>query len=398
MSKTSIILTLIFLPIALYAGNYSVKVNEQITINNTATAPAGYITHVFYTFTDPNDAKYISISSNPQDGYATITGISPKSAIKIEVTYCYTYTGTYDNNKHVGHGTYYDYITVVGGVKPKSIKIEPENATMKVGETIALRATPTPTSATAIYTWGYISTLGNPYAFDLIYENETAYITAKRSGTLYVVLQSDNGLTSTSCVKATEDTEPTELEEIKFLSDKYDIFVNEEKNLTYRLLPTGASAKLTWKSSNEKIVTVTSTGRVKGISSGKARISLKAENGVSADIDVYVNNVPEKIIVPESITVCVGYEYTLTPELEPMNSRTEYNWRSDNTSIATIDSYGRIITKQKGTCTILVSTSNGLEGAVLLHVADLDNCIEHRNAKARVNKIKSIVNRTLIYK
>lgn len=401
MSKTKLFLALLFLPTALYAGKYSVKVNEQITIYSTATPPAGYITHVFYTLTDPKDAEYISISSNPEDGYAIITGRSPKSSIKIEVTYCYTYLGTYDNKTHVGHGTYYDYITVTGAPKPNSIRIEPDNVTMNVGETITLKAVPTPTNATANYTWGIISTLGRPSAFDLKYENEIAYLTAEREGYIYIVLESDNGYTSIAYVRAVEggaNSGPINLEEIKFLSDRFDVFVGEEKSITYKLLPAGASAKLTWKSSNEKIATVTSTGQIKGINAGKTRISLTAENGVFAEVDVYVNNKPERIITPETVTVCTGYEYTITPILEPKDSKTEYKWASDNTNIATIDNNGRIITRQEGICTITVSTSNGLKETIQLNVVNMNNRIEHRNAKARVNRIKSIVNRTLIYK
>ena len=71
--------------------------------------------------------------------------------------------------------------------------------------------------------------------FDLKYNNETAYITAKKEGSLYVVLQSDNGLTSTAYVKAVEEGEDSQsiiIEEIKFSSDKFEIFVEEKKRLT----------------------------------------------------------------------------------------------------------------------------------------------------------------------
>lgn len=401
MGKPKLLLALLLLPITLYAGNYSVKINDQITIYNTATPPAGYITHVFYSLTNPNDAEYISISNNSQDGYAIITGKKTKSSIKIEVTYCYTYLGTYDNNYHVGHGTYYDYITVVGAPEPSSIKIEPSNTTMNVGETITLRATSSPTNAITNYTWGVVTTLGKPYAFDLKYNNETVYITAKKEGNLYVVLQSDNGLTSTAYVKAVEEGEDSKsiiIEEIKFSSDKFEIFVEEKKRLTYELLPKGASGKLTWKSSDEKVATITPTGEVEGISAGKARISLTAENGTSAEVDIFVNSKPEKMFTPEVITVCTGYEYTITPILEPQLSKTEYKWSIDNIDIATIDKNGRITTKKEGECTIVVSTSNGIKNTILLNVVNKNNSIEHRNAKVRVNKIKSIVNRTLIYK
>ena len=92
------------------AGQYSVKTGETTNIYCKADAPSGgWITHAFYELVDPNDAQYLALYSHSSDLYATVTGISPKSSVKIQVTYAYSYRGSYDQKVHVGNA-------LVGGI------------------------------------------------------------------------------------------------------------------------------------------------------------------------------------------------------------------------------------------------------------------------------------------
>lgn len=60
-----------------------------------------------------------------------------------------------------------------------------------------------------------------------------------------------------------------------------------------------------------------------------------------------------------SLTLDVGKSYTLTKTVSPSNAATSYTWRSSNTSVATVDSNGKVTAKASGTATITVKTSNG---------------------------------------
>ena len=60
-----------------------------------------------------------------------------------------------------------------------------------------------------------------------------------------------------------------------------------------------------------------------------------------------------------SLTLDVGKSYTLTKTVSPSNAATSYTWRSSNTSVATVDSNGKVTAKASGTATIMVKTSNG---------------------------------------
>ena len=60
-----------------------------------------------------------------------------------------------------------------------------------------------------------------------------------------------------------------------------------------------------------------------------------------------------------SLTLDVGKSYTLTKTVSPSNAVTSYTWSSSNTSVATVDSNGKVTAKKSGTATITVKTSNG---------------------------------------
>ena len=60
-----------------------------------------------------------------------------------------------------------------------------------------------------------------------------------------------------------------------------------------------------------------------------------------------------------ALTLDVGKSYTLTKTVSPSNAVTSYTWSSSNTSVATVDSNGKVTAKKAGTATITVKTSNG---------------------------------------
>ena len=64
-------------------------------------------------------------------------------------------------------------------------------------------------------------------------------------------------------------------------------------------------------------------------------------------------------VSPSSLSLNVGNSYTLTKSVYPSNASTSYTWSSSNTSVATVDSNGKVTAKKAGTATITVKTSNG---------------------------------------
>ena len=70
-----------------------------------------------------------------------------------------------------------------------------------------------------------------------------------------------------------------------------------------------------------------------------------------------------------SLTLGVGETYTLTKSVTPSNASTSYTWSSSNTSVATVDSNGKVTAKKTGTANITVKTSNGKTATCKVTVA-----------------------------
>lgn len=378
---------------AVYADTYSVEVGKTATIYNTASAPAGTITNVFFSLADAADAEYLAIQYNSSDHKATVYGLKAKANIKVEVTYAYSYRGSYDGNMHVGHGTYYHYVTVKGGVTPTAISITPKDPQMYVGDTLELSAVLTPSNASTSYTWGTISGISTYGAFSLSCIGPKATVVAKKKGTLYVVAETANGLQAFCTIKAVDsDIEPTA---ISMNNTELDIAVGSSKRLKYTLTPSYASTDVTWSSSNENIATVNSSGRVDGVSSGRATITATTANGLSTSATVNVRPTPSAVSLVQSQTLYPGYSLALQPSFYPTDAMTTCKWSSSDTSVATVDANGSVTPKSTGTATVTVTTSENLTATCQITVQNAPTGLDYRNANVRIEAIKKLANESL---
>ena len=137
--------------------------------------------------------------------------------------------------------------------------------------------------------------------------------------------------------------------------------IGKTSNLRATVYPSNAAnKKCTWSSSNTRVATVDSNGKVTAKQVGTATITVKTANGKTASCNVTVQAVPTSVSLNKtSLTLDVSKSYTLTKTVSPSNAVTSYTWRSSNTSVATVDGNGKVTAKASGTATITVKTSNG---------------------------------------
>ena len=127
-------------------------------------------------------------------------------------------------------------------------------------------------------------------------------------------------------------------------------------------LAAGDSIK-SWKSSNTKIVKVSSKGKITAQSkTGKATVTVTLKSGKSAKITVTVQKgtvKTEKISgLPKSVSLKKGKKTTLKPVLTPLTSQEKITFTSSDKKVATVDSKGVITAKKKGTAKITVKSGS----------------------------------------
>ena len=127
---------------------------------------------------------------------------------------------------------------------------------------------------------------------------------------------------------------------------------------------------VSWKSSNEKIVKVSSQGKLTAISAGRATITASTSDRSlpsqkTATCQVTVKQAVQSIeMEARSIEIATGKSKRMSVTILPKNaSDQKVTWSSTNESVATVSSTGNIVGNSAGTCEILCTAADG-SGAI----------------------------------
>ena len=127
---------------------------------------------------------------------------------------------------------------------------------------------------------------------------------------------------------------------------------------------TASNKKVSWKSSNPKVASVSSSGVVTGKAGGTAIITCTAKDGsgVTASCTVTVTPIyPSGIKISKAaLALKTGKTATLKASVKPSNTDFKtVTWSSSNTAVATVDAKGRVKAIAPGTAVISAATSSG---------------------------------------
>ena len=160
-------------------------------------------------------------------------------------------------------------------------------------------------------------------------------------------------------------------EDAKVKLSKTKANIEKGKTLTLKatITPSDLPDKsVTWKSSNTKVATVTSAGKVKGIKAGTATITCTSNStGTKATCKVTVGYV--KLDQTEA-AVLKGKTVTLTATVYPSSlTDKSVTWKSSDTKVATVSSKGKVKGVKAGTATITcTSNATGLKATCAVNV------------------------------
>lgn len=219
-------------------------------------------------------------------------------------------------------------------------------------------------------------------------------ITAKQAGTATIYVRSNIGTNNGICVVTVKSIE------VQGVSLPVSATLTEGQSITLTpvLSPSNASTNFTWSTENSFIASVSSSGKVTGISAGTTVITVETANGKKASCSVTVKKTPSQpdgVFLPESLSIIEGYNYTLKPILSPEDAETTYTWASSNKKIAIVNSLGMLSAKGVGTCTVTVTTANKIFATCNITVTKSKTNIPPTIVKAKINRIDRIIQKTL---
>src|SRR5437879_6284477 len=251
-----------------------------------------------------------------------------------------------------------------------SVAVNPATASVQVGQTAQLTATPQDAS-------------GNPLSGRVVTwaSSNTAIATVNASGLVSAVAAGSATITATSEGKSgsaavTVTTVPVAA--VAVTPASLSVQVGQTAQLT--ATPQDANGNplsgrtVTWTSSNQAVATVNATGLVTGAAAGAATITATSE-GKSGTAAVTVTPVPvaSVAVTPASASIQTGgtIQLTATPKDangKPLTGRT-VAWTSANGAVATVSTSGLVTGVATGTTTI-TATSEGQSGTSSVAVSN----------------------------
>ena len=223
----------------------------------------------------------------------------------------------------------------------KSIKINNSKERLYIGDNYSLKVTINPNNATN-QSITFISSDNNVASID-----KNGRIVAKKEGTVTITAKSSNG--KISSFKLTIMSVP--VTQIIINKAEETISIGKSFNISTKILPSNATDQsLTYISNNNNVVTVDKNGKVTGIKPGKATITVKSNNGVTATCNVIVSDIlPQSISFKSlSLKLVEGESKSLDYSIKPDNATNKkLIWNSSNESIVTVNN-GIVTAKKSG--------------------------------------------------
>lgn len=385
------------------ASSYTVKKGSTMILKCTATPPSGgWITHAFFDLVDPNDAQYLGIQYNSSDCCATLYGLKAKSSIKVEVTYAYSYRGTYDNNIHVGHASYTDYITVSGPETSTSFKFrEGTPINIPAGGTRIIHVDFYPEgSEPDDFQFGFLSGFGSPFCFDAksvsgSYDIEiSADNRVGKSAIFLGYINNDQNTVKNATLNIVSSDEAVTPKSMKLSDEQVSLVEGDKKKLNVLFDPEDAWAETEFSSSDEKVATVSESGLITAIGVGTATITAKALN-LNATCVVTVKPKAKEFSVNSNINIASGYSYAIVPTTTPVDAYATYKLTSSNTNVVTVS--GMLIKGiRQGSATITVSSpETGTKHDIQVNVTYPAQGEDVRDAAKRVQAVKNLFYMTI---
>ncbi|WP_459481259.1 Ig-like domain-containing protein [Clostridium saccharoperbutylacetonicum] len=145
-------------------------------------------------------------------------------------------------------------------------------------------------------------------------------------------------------------------ESISLDKSTMNITEGDSQQISATITPVGG--QVTWKSSDPSVATVDSTGKVTGAKEGTCTITATTADGLTATCIVTVTKENKWISLNKASTnLTIDDSETLIATTTPAGISVK--WSSSDTSVATVDSNGKVTAIGAGTATITATTLDG---------------------------------------
>ena len=157
---------------------------------------------------------------------------------------------------------------------------------------------------------------------------------------------------------ASEVLEESIVEDIEVSDYKDEISVGETVELTTSIVPSDSTETITYSSGNKSVATITSAGKIEGISKGETTITISAGD-FSKTFNLKVRISAKDIKVrQEYVVLKVGETFDLDLSVMPENADVTTTFKSTNEAVATVTAEGVITGKGVGSSSVIIENKD----------------------------------------
>ena len=246
-------------------------------------------------------------------------------------------------------------VEVIDNTVKEKITLDQTNISLNIGDSYTLS-----TNSTKKVTW---TSSDNEIA-----TVENGVVTAKSVGKVKIRATSENGNFAECDVETIEKPDPKEEDKTNYTislnMDMLDMNIGDSTKLVETISPSNNVSDVVWKSSDSTVVNV-ENGVVTALKEGRSIITAELPNGSKAECTVNVNKRNIKVMTVTLNASFVYLESNKTAQLSatilPKNASDKtIKWRSSNSSVAVVDSNGKVTAKSKGRAIIYATSVNGV--------------------------------------
>lgn len=254
-------------------------------------------------------------------------------------------------------------ISVGGKVAVTGLQLEVSSLTLEVGEYYTFLATVLPSNASEK---GLVWRTSDK---TVISGTQAGYVKAHKAGTAIVTVTTVDGNYQKQC----KVTVVQPVTGVRINASSVTLAKGKSKVLTANVFPVDASNQnVTWKSSNTKVVTVSSKGVVTAVGAGSATVTATTVDGgytSTCNFTVYIPVTGVQLNATKG-SVPKGETRQITAKILPSNATNQgITWTSSNNSIATVNETGQVTGISKGTVNITAtSKDNGYSATCVVTV------------------------------
>jgi uncharacterized protein YjdB len=267
--------------------------------------------------------------------------------IKGNKYYIQCYPGQYNNA--VGSYT----LNAAYAIKPTGVTLNKSSATITAGESSELIAAVSPNNATdKSVKWK--SSDANIASVDY-----NGRVRGVKAGSAVITVTTNDGVKTAQCkIKVVSP-----VTSVAIAQDTVYIKSGASAALGAAAVTSdGSKAALTWKSGAPKVVSVDKNGKIKALKSGRATITISADNGKSAKIEVIVGgSAPTSVSIinkPAGSVISVNETLRLNIRVKPDDAQGALSFTSSDVKILSVDAAGQVTALRKGDASIIVTLGN----------------------------------------